>query len=96
MHTETCPFCRNSLPYGATACGYCGAFKSSPLAQAPAITQLLIYGTWLMYGPGPLALWMFTDVTYKSKDIWIAIAATIFGFYILGKLGSIIRWYRYN
>jgi len=39
---EVCPFCKNPLNEGATACGSCGAFESTKLHQGwPGVNAIL-------------------------------------------------------
>jgi hypothetical protein len=47
MEEENCPFCRNPLNSGATACGHCGAFMA--VSQLSSFRRLACLA-WLVIG----------------------------------------------
>jgi hypothetical protein len=89
--SEQCPFCRNAVNDGASVCGACNAFKSSPARQdaGVALFNLVAIGTFLLFGPGLIYIG-----EYKFGLVTTAIGALIV--WGLMKQSSRILWYRHR
>lgn len=104
----TCPFCRNDLNSGATVCGSCHAFMSSPLQQGGPLTPLFYYvflwGNYLLFSIGGFGILFDGDkgggsLIDKAQIVLIFGAIVVGGFFVLRAIGRWLSrplWYRRN